>query len=195
MNPLITGALVGTLLLPVPLPLQPASASRVPESRVGPELVTRGADRRTEAPRPSAVWPLDPRPEVVARFDPPSTTWAAGHRGVDLLGTVGAQVRSAAAGRVTFAGKVAGRGVVVVDHGHYRTTYEPVRAVVRRGALVGTGTVLGTLQRAPSHCAPRACLHWGLVENGAYRDPLTLVQAVHVRLLPLLGQARGWARW
>ena len=27
------------------------------------------------------VWPLDPRPEVVSRFDPPATRWGAGHRG------------------------------------------------------------------------------------------------------------------
>src|SRR3954449_10514353 len=73
-----------------------------------------------------AVWPLDPRPSLVTGFDPPTTPWGAGHRGVDLLGQPGQTVRAALAGTVTFAGTLAGRGVVVVSHGATRTTYEPV---------------------------------------------------------------------
>ena len=41
--------------------------------------------------------------------------------------------RSALAGRVSFAGRIAGRGVVVVGHGATRTTYEPVAAEVSVG--------------------------------------------------------------
>lgn len=147
-----------------------------------------------EPSHPAAAWPLRPRPEVVAGFDAPATRWSAGHRGVDLLGSPGSRVRAPLPGRVTFAGSVAGRGVVVVDHGRFETTYEPVRARVRSGEHVDVGAVLGTLQTSRSHCGPRACLHWGLVEQGAYRDPLSLV-ARKVRLLPLGPQARGWARW
>ncbi|MFL6024720.1 MAG: peptidoglycan DD-metalloendopeptidase family protein, partial [Marmoricola sp.] len=124
-----------------------------------------------------------------------SSSWSAGHRGVDLLGTRGEPVHAALGGRVSFAGTVAGRGVVVVDHGTYRTTYEPVRAAVRIGASVSAGTVIGRLQTGRSHCAPRSCLHWGLVEGGAYHDPLELLGRRRVRLLPYLDQARGWARW
>ena len=76
---------------------------------------------RADAPE-AAVWPLDPQPEVVHGFDPPSTPWGSGHRGVDLLGNPGQQVRAALAGQVTFAGTLAGRGVVVVSHGTTRTT-------------------------------------------------------------------------
>ena len=82
---------------------------------------------------PVGVWPLRPRPEVVAGFDPPLDPWGSGHRGVDLLGSVGQPVRAALPGRVTFAGVLAGRGVVVVSHGDTRTTYEPVTADVVRG--------------------------------------------------------------
>ncbi|HEX6515891.1 MAG TPA: M23 family metallopeptidase [Nocardioidaceae bacterium] len=132
------------------------------------------------------VWPLDPRPDVVAGFSPPATRWGAGHRGVDLAGRAGQTVRAAAGGTVSFAGKIAGRGVVVVDHGATRTTYEPVDASVRVGAPVRPGDPIGTLQRFGSHCWPAACLHWGLIEGDAtYLDPLTLVGAGPVRLLPL----------
>ena len=69
------------------------------------------------APARDGVWPLVPRPEVVAGFDPPETRWGAGHRGVDLLGHVGQPVHASLGGTVTFATPLAGRGVVVVDHG------------------------------------------------------------------------------
>jgi murein DD-endopeptidase MepM/ murein hydrolase activator NlpD len=134
------------------------------------------------------VWPLDPRPPVVAGFDPPDTRWGPGHRGVDLAGRVGQPVRAAAPGRVVFAGDLAGRGVVVVDHGATRTTYEPVDASVSVGEVVVAGAVIGRLQLFGSHCFPRACLHWGLIEGlDHYLDPLTLVGGGQVRLLPLDG--------
>lgn len=145
------------------------------------------------------VWPLHPRPEVVSAFDPPSSTYGAGHRGVDLAGEVGQVVRAAVPGRVTFAGVIAGVGVVVVGHGATRTTYQPVRASVAVGAEVTAGDEVGRLERFGSHCAPRSCLHWGLVEGGTYLDPLTLVGAGPVRLLPLFtpyaappDAGRGW---
>lgn len=131
------------------------------------------------------VWPLRPRPEVVHGFDPPSTRWGSGHRGVDLAGHPGHPVLAAKPGAITFAGNLAGRGVVVVDHGDTRTTYEPVRAVVHRGENVAQGQQIGTLQLTGSHCFPRACLHWGLLRGQTYLDPLTLVGAGPVRLLPV----------
>jgi murein DD-endopeptidase MepM/ murein hydrolase activator NlpD len=133
----------------------------------------------------AGVWPLDPPPVVVGGFAPPTTPYAAGHRGVDLAGDVGQDVVASASGRVTFAGSLAGRGVVVVDHGSTRTTYEPVEATVRVGDLVVAGARIGTLERFGSHCWPAACLHWGLIEGETYLDPLSLVGATSVRLLPL----------
>jgi murein DD-endopeptidase MepM/ murein hydrolase activator NlpD len=136
----------------------------------------------------AATWPLDPRPVVVRPFDPPDSPWGAGHRGVDLLGRPGAAVRAAAAGRVSYAARLAGRGVVVVDHGALRTTYEPVSATVHAGQQVAEGAVLGRLQLGLSHCFPRACLHWGLLRGESYLDPLTLVGVGPVRLWPLDGR-------
>ncbi|HET8961696.1 M23 family metallopeptidase [Nocardioides sp.] len=135
--------------------------------------------------RPVGVWPLRPDPEVAADFDPPLDPWGSGHRGVDLLGTAGQTVRSALAGRVTFAGMLAGRGVVVVSHGETRTTYEPVSAAVSVGDTVAGGDPIGRLESVGSHCFPRACLHWGWLRGETYLDPLDLVGAQPVRLLPL----------
>ncbi len=134
---------------------------------------------------PVGVWPLQPEPEVVRGFDPPDVVWGAGHRGVDLLGTPGQAVHAPLPGTVSFAGVLAGRGVVVVDHGDTRTTYEPVTSSVGVGTVVDTGTVIGTLQTGGSHCPPRACLHWGWKQGETYLDPLRLVGAGPVRLLPL----------
>ena len=147
----------------------------------------------SESPAPAhGTWPLRPRPPVVAGFDPPATRFGSGHRGVDLAGAPGAVVRTALAGTVTFAGRLAGRGVVVVNHGATRTTYEPVTASVHVGDHVATGAVVGRLQLFGSHCFPRACLHWGLIEGAEhYLDPLTLVGAAPVRLLPLFGSLPG----
>jgi len=135
-------------------------------------------------------WPLAPQPQVVRQFEAPAGPYAAGHRGVDLGALVGQQVRAAGPGVVTFAGMVAGRGVVSVQHeGGRRTTYEPVAAVVHAGEPVTAGAVLGTVTAAPGHCLPGTCLHWGLrLDDGTYLDPLSLVgrvSAARVRLLPV----------
>jgi murein DD-endopeptidase MepM/ murein hydrolase activator NlpD len=142
-----------------------------------------------DVPQPSrdGVWPLQPRPDIVRGFEPPASLFGAGHRGVDLLGRAGQAVHTSLGGTVTFASPLAGRGVVVVDHGGLRTTYEPVSATVTVGDVVGRGAVIGDLRRAGSHCFPRACLHWGLRRGAAYLDPLVLVGAGPVRLLPLEG--------
>lgn len=149
---------------------------------------------------PVGVWPLVPEPEVVNGFDPPDDPWGAGHRGVDLLGSPGQPVRTALAGTVSWAGVLAGRGVVVVDHGDTRTTYEPVDATVTVGLQVGAGDRIGRLSAVGSHCLPRTCLHWGWIEGAeTYLDPLRLVGAGPVRLLPLWRDepvtAVPYARW
>ncbi|GAB2450034.1 hypothetical protein GCM10027062_34070 [Nocardioides hungaricus] len=143
------------------------------------------APARADGTDPVGVWPLLPEPEVTRDFDPPDDPWGAGHRGVDLRGSPGQPVRTALPGRVTWAGTLAGRGVVVVDHGDTRTTYEPVTATVGVGASVAAGDRIGRLATAGSHCPPTACLHWGWLEGDAYLDPLRLVGAGPVRLLPL----------
>ena len=126
---------------------------------------------------------------MVEAFRPPESAWGEGHRGVDLAGRPGQPVRAALGGTVSFAAVLAGRGVLVVDHGATRTTYEPVAALVPVGTVVAAGEVVGRLEVAGSHCLPAACLHWGWRRGREYLDPLTLVGGGPVRLLPLAGLA------
>lgn len=104
---------------------------------------------------------------------------------------MGDPVYAAAAGTVSYASELAGRGVVVVKHGGTRTTYEPVTASVSVGDEVRAGSMIGRLD--PGHCASKtACLHWGLKRKDQYLNPMRLAPAqsaaasgpAHYRLLP-----------
>jgi murein DD-endopeptidase MepM/ murein hydrolase activator NlpD len=94
-------------------------------------------------------------------------------------------VLAAGAGVVAFAGMVAGRPLVSVDHpGGLRTTYEPVDPTVAAGQAVARGSPIGTLLVGHPGCPAAACLHWGVRRGEVYLDPLTLLRAVRIRLLP-----------
>lgn len=140
-------------------------------------------------PTRDGAWPLTPRPTVVSGFDPPDSPWGRGHRGVDLSGSAGQVVSTALPGTVSFVGVIAGRSVVVVSHGDTRTTYEPVVGTVAVGDRVARGAPIGRLELRGSHCLPVACLHWGWLRGEVYLNPLDLVGAERVRLLPLAGTA------
>ncbi|WP_407077690.1 M23 family metallopeptidase [Streptomyces phytohabitans] len=166
-------------------------AARVP----APAAASVGATK-ADGREPSRGWPVEGaaggvRPVVVRGWEPPPAPWAAGHRGVDLAARAGQAVRAAGAGTVSFAGPVAGRGVVATELSGtgdppLRTTYEPVRASVAKGERVRAGDVVGTVQRArfgksgrpgrpmAFHCRS-ACLHWGLLRGDRYLDPLSLL--------------------
>lgn len=138
------------------------------------------------APDPVGAWPINPAPPpIVEGFDPPTDPYGRGHRGVDLLASPGRTVAAALPGTVSFVGGVAGRPVVVINHGSTRTTYEPVVGVVDVDANVVAGQPIGRLQLTGSHCFPRSCLHWGWKRGDLYLDPLMLVGGGPIRLLPL----------
>jgi murein DD-endopeptidase MepM/ murein hydrolase activator NlpD len=135
---------------------------------------------------PLWLLPLPGAPVVSRSFEPPPHPYAAGHRGVDLAATDGAPVLSAGEGVVVFAGMVAGRPVVSIDHaGGLRTTYEPVAASVGAGTSVARGSPIGRLVAGSAGCPAPACLHWGLRRGERYLDPLGLLAPQRVRLLPL----------
>ncbi|PFG67747.1 murein DD-endopeptidase MepM/ murein hydrolase activator NlpD [Propionibacteriaceae bacterium ES.041] len=134
---------------------------------------------RAAGPAPPAVpsgrSPLADAPAPSRDFQPPARRWQAGHRGVDLPGRSGEPVLAAAAGRVSYVGVLAGRGVVVVDHGSVRTTYEPVTARVRVGDRVAAGQVIGELVAGHPGCSAGTCLHWGLKAGEDYLDPMLMI--------------------
>lgn len=134
--------------------------------------------------------PLSPRPTVVTAYDEPAKRWQRGHRGVDLAAGPGQAVHAAGAGRVRFAGTVAGRPVVSVAHPDgVITTYEPVEARVAAGDHVARGETIGTVISGHPGCPVVVCLHWGARRGSGrgseYLDPLGLLGAVRVRLKPV----------
>ena len=150
-------------------------------------LAPAGALAEPAAPAVPAPWaaPL-PALTVTRPFDALPSRYSAGHRGVDLAGAPGNRVLAAGDGVVAFAGMVAGRPVVSIDHADgLRTTYEPVDPSLGAGQAVARGSPIGTLVAGHAGCPVSACLHWGLRRGADYLDPLALLAPPRVRLLPL----------
>lgn len=193
---LVVALTVAALLAPPASRLFAAGTGDVasPPSPPAGEGARRAAD--DAVPAIARTWPVGVRPQVLRGWEPPATVYGPGHRGVDLAAAPGTPVRAMADGRVSFAGRVAGKGVVSVELAGtgdppLRTTYEPVRASVPQGAEVAAGEVVGTVEAGGSHCAA-PCVHWGLLRGESYLDPLSLLPPwlLHrgpSRLLPVLG--------
>jgi len=180
---------------------RPSSASSAHVSAVGsapttvgggtgtatlPGADTAAPDTTRVVPSGGFTWPLSPRHEVLRRFEPPRSQWSRGHRGVDLLATVGQPVLSAGEGVVAFSGVIASRGVLTVRHsGGLRTTYEPVDERLASGTFVRRGARVGVVSPTPGHCVPLTCLHWGAIAGQTYQDPLSLLGFGRPVLLPL----------
>lgn len=176
---LLLTVLLGMLLLG-PWWTGDAAPGREEAGRAAADSAWAGDEPAEPVPEPVPVigrnWPVGDRPAVVRGWEPPATPYGPGHRGVDLAAPTGTPVRAVAAGRVSFAGRVAGRGVVSVELAGtgLRTTYEPVHASVRTGDKVAAGAVVGSVEAAGAHCGG-VCLHWGLRRGESYLDPLSLL--------------------
>lgn len=166
-----------------------AGAGSLPPDAAGAALLGAAAPvpAGTRASETLWRWPLLVTPRVVRRFEPPARDWMPGHRGVDLAAVPGDTVVAAGDGIITFAGPLAGRGVVTVTHANgLRTTYEPVTAGVTVGEHVEAGATIGHLGTGASHCGGYpSCLHWGLRRGDTYLDPLLLLGIGHPVLLPI----------
>ncbi len=95
----------------------------------------------------------------------------AGGPGVELVASVGAPVRSVAAGRVAFADSYDDYGItVILDHGdHYYSVYSNLgSAEVRTGESVSSGGRIGVVGLGNSH---GAALYFELRHNAATIDP------------------------
>lgn len=124
---------------------------------------------------------------VVASFDPPTQPGLSGHRGVDLEAAEGEFVVAAAAGTVFFAGQVAGRPVISIQHSDgIRTTYDAVNPIVKSGDHVYRGQQIGTIAPSVHITKPTGThLDWGAKLGDEYVDPLSLLRPFPVHLVPL----------
>ena len=113
--------------------------------------------------------------EVSDPFRAPSAGFGPGNRGLEYATEPGVAVVAAAPGLVVFAGPVAGRVWLTIDHGAgLRTTYGPLAGLrVVPGDVVRRGT---TLARTTGP------LHFGARLEGVYVDPASLVGVFTVRV-------------
>ncbi|AWB95755.1 M23 family peptidase [Agromyces badenianii] len=117
-------------------------------------------------------WPVPAPIRVVAPFRAPPTPYTAGHRGIDIAVTPAATVAAPASGAISFAGMVAGRPVVAIDHGDgVVSAIEPVAALARieAGMRVTAGEAIGTVSTG-GHCEAD-CVHFGVRVDGEYVSP------------------------
>ncbi len=139
---------------------------------------------------PPWAWPA-PSQSIHERFAPPAQDWHPGHRGIDIEARPGQQARAVAAGRVVFAGLIAGTGTVSIDHGGVRSTYQPVTALVTEGDDVEAGEAIGVVQAGHEGCAT-GCLHLGAKTADGYLDPLRLLNRPRIVLKPTGRAVRPW---
>ena len=59
------------------------------------------------------------------------------------------------------------------------------------GTEVARGEPIGTAADAAGHCAPGACVHWGVRLDGAYVDPLDYLAGFGPVVLLTLSEAWG----
>ncbi|MFJ6531481.1 murein hydrolase activator EnvC family protein [Microbacterium sp. NPDC091662] len=118
-------------------------------------------------------WPLTGPRAVSAPYRAPAHEYGAGHRGVDLAASVGAEVTAPADGVVAFRGTVVDRPLLTIEHpGGLVTTFEPVRSTLVAGDLVTAGQTLGVVDTG-GH-TPAGSLHLGVRRDGDYINPLLL---------------------
>jgi murein DD-endopeptidase MepM/ murein hydrolase activator NlpD len=147
-----------------------------------------------DPPRVPALW-MPVTGSVVRGFDARAGPFGRGHRGIDIAASVGATVRAPAAGRIAFAGPVAGTTWIslLVAPG-VRVTLGPLLdpvtdvRVPSRAPLgrVGPGHGAGTAGGAGSGTGTGTTLHLSVRVDGVYVDPLAyLIDRPRPRLAPL----------
>jgi murein DD-endopeptidase MepM/ murein hydrolase activator NlpD len=117
---------------------------------------------------------------VVDPFRPPAGPYGPGNRGIEYGTEPGQAVVAIGAGVIGFAGPVAGRPVVVVDHGAgLRSSYVNLtERSVGRGQQVARGQRIATSDNN---------FHLGVRRDGRYVDPAPMFDQLCevIRLVPL----------
>lgn len=144
--------------------------------------VTTGAPDPPPIAAPAGTYSPPVDAPVIDPFRPPATPYGPGNRGLEYATVPGSPARAIGSGRVSFAGPVAGRGVVTVEHPDgLRSSLTGLRSIsVDAGATVVGGQVLGTTA---------AALHLGVRRGDEYLDPAQLFASAgpprHAVLVPI----------
>lgn len=180
----VVAGLLGFVIAPTIPPVQAVEGTPdTPLRSAAQESVDTAVDR----PRASWSWPVAEPRRVVREFLAPEHQFGAGHRGIDIAAAGGAAVRAPAPGVVLFAGPVAGRSVVTIDHGGgVVSSYDPIVPAVTAGDVVTAGGPIGALgPETSTHCP--GCLHLGVRRDGAYVDPAPFFRPPRRSILLPLG--------
>jgi murein DD-endopeptidase MepM/ murein hydrolase activator NlpD len=171
---------------PAPAPPTPVPPAPVPPTAVPPSPAA--------APWPvPAMW-MPVAGTVVRGFDARAGPYGPGHRGIDIAAPVGELVRAPAAGRVVFAGPVAGVSWIslLVAPG-VLVTMGPLLGTAVTAGQVRSGTPVGRVgpghevaPAGPGGSGGATTLHLSVREDGVYVDPLAyLIDRPRPRLAPL----------
>ena len=166
-------------------PAVAAAAAPVADPVAAAERPAPRASLTPPSPRVPGLWMPVTGP-VVRGFEARAGPYGPGHRGVDIEAPVGELVAAPAAGRVVFAGPVAGATwVTLMAAPGVLVTLGPLLDPALTAARVRSRTPVGRV--GPGHpVGSGATLHLSVRVDGVYVDPLGyLVDRPRARLAPL----------
>lgn len=133
----------------------------------------------TGQPNPIVLYSAPLQTQVVDPFRPPAHIGASGNRGLEYGSSDNQVVAAAADGLVAFAGPVAGRKVITIQHDDgIRTTYT---------GLLEIWVVEGmTVNRHAGIAIASSGFHFGARILDHYLDPQILIDASAVEFVPRL---------
>ena len=123
-------------------------------------------------------WPVDGAVLKPFVFDPAHPYAAGQHRGVDVAGVAGSDIRAPAGGAVSFAGSVpsSGKTVTIQTQDGYSVTLVHLGSIiVARGAVIAEGAPVGGIGPSGDPEWPEPYVHLGVrvtAEAQGYVDPL-----------------------
>lgn len=156
-------------------PTQPTPSMAVRQT--APMVPGSSGARHAEIPSSAKrlAWPLDDG-YISSEFG--NQRSGHRHRGIDIRISPGTSIRAAAAGRVTFSGRMRGYGnVIFVDHGDgFETRYAHNRKNrVHKGDVVDVGSSIAEVGSTGNASAPH--LHFEVRKDGHAIDPLSFLPA------------------
>jgi murein DD-endopeptidase MepM/ murein hydrolase activator NlpD len=111
-----------------------------------------------------------------ARENPFGTEETETHKGIDIRGPMGGQVKATAMGTVEFAGQKNGFGnCIIVKHGNgFKTLYGHLsKILVAKGQQINIGEKIGLIGSTGRSTGPH--LHYEIVHYGAKVDPVSFL--------------------
>lgn len=129
---------------------------------------------------------IDPD-QVIKGFEPPSSDYSSGHRGVDIYLSPQEPLVSPVTATISFSGTVVNRNVISLKSGQHTISFEPICTDLSAGDIVYQGEIIGFLCDGQKSYRPHCdqCYHLSIRKNGSYVDPLVALSSFQrSRLLP-----------